>query len=245
MQHPCIGAAILVGAALPQVMQLFASLTVLTRTARGSLDFHFNGDTEHDTESMLWAAQLQLFWDTWGQSFRVVSSHILPGSLSCFLEVCPWNSGLHGCREKPQNTSLTVFLSVTHDILPWRAHTIASFQLPFVSLHAAAPADVQGGVPALVHPKSSFCVCKSQHPLAQVSLFPTGGCRGSAWWGYMCISSCPFEQTSLWTSHFSKVAQLFPCVPSTEHFLKQFYNVRYTDIYLWLFFPLSLSDLSS
>lgn len=61
MQHPCIGAAILVGAALPQVMQLFASLTVLTRTARGSLDFHFNGDTEHDTESTLWAAQLQLF----------------------------------------------------------------------------------------------------------------------------------------------------------------------------------------
>lgn len=121
---------------------------------------------------------------------------------------------------KTQN--LTVFLSVTHDFLPWRAHTIASFQLPFVSLHAAAPADVQGGVPALIHPKSSFCVCKSQHPLAQVSLFPTGGCRGSAWWGYMCISSCPFEQTSLWTSHFSKIAQLFPCAPSTEHFLSSF-----------------------
>ena len=93
--------------------------------------------------------------------------------------------------------NLTVFWSVTHDFLPRRAHTIASFQLPFVSLHAAAPADVQGGVLALMHPKSSFCVCKSQHPRAQVSLFPTGGCRGSAWQGHTCISSCPFGQASL------------------------------------------------
>lgn len=220
VQHPCICAAILVGVASPHVMQPFASLAVLTRTARGSPGFHSSGDTEHDTEPMLWAVQLQLFWDTWGQSFRVVSSWILLGSLSSFLEVCPWNSGLHGCREKPENTQSYSILSVTHDFLSWRAHTIASFWLPFVSLHAAAPADVQGGVPALIHPKSSFCVCKSQHPLAQVSLFPTGGCRGSAWWGYMCTSSCPFEQISLWTSHFSQEAQLFPCVPSTELFLK-------------------------
>lgn len=140
---------------------------------------------------------------------------------------CPpsWRSALESLAfmvaEKSLKTqNLTIFLSVTHDFLTWRAHTIASFQLPFVSLHAAAPADVLGGVPALIHPKSSFCVCKSQHPLAQVSLFPTGGCRGSAWWGYMCIISCPFVQTSLSTSHFSKVAQLFPCAPSTEHFSK-------------------------
>lgn len=93
--------------------------------------------------------------------------------------------------------NLTVFWSVTHDFLPWWAHTIAFFQLPFVSLHVAAPADVQGGVLVLMHPKSSFCVCKSQHPRAQVSLFPTGECRGSAWQGHMCTSSCPFGQTSL------------------------------------------------
>lgn len=66
VQHPCVGAAIPVGAALPQAMLLFASLFVLTRTARKSPGSHFDGDTEHDTESALWAVQLQLCWDTWG-----------------------------------------------------------------------------------------------------------------------------------------------------------------------------------
>lgn len=61
---------VLVRVVLPQAMQLFASLSVLTRTARGSPGLHFNCDAEHDTESVPREAQLHMFWDIWGVKFQ-------------------------------------------------------------------------------------------------------------------------------------------------------------------------------
>lgn len=142
------------------------------------------------------------------------------GSLSSFLEVCPWNSGLPGCREKPENMESYSIFKCDSWLFAMKGTYDCLLSTSLCLFACSRTCRCSGRSACTLHPKSSFCVCKSQHPLAQVSLFPSGGCRGSAWWGYMCISSCPFEHTSLWVSHFSKVAQLFPCVPSTEHFLK-------------------------
>lgn len=95
-----------------------------------------------------------------------------------------------------------------------------------------------------MHPKSSFCVCKSQHPRAQVSLFPTGG---------FCLTGpLVYKQLPIWahqslniTFQQSSVASSMCSFHST--FLKvvlQCQIYRCLSQTFW-FFPLVLSDATT
>lgn len=171
------------------------------QTTRGSLDLHFNCDTGRDAESVLWAVELQLCWDIWGESFRVANSRALLGSQSLFLKVIISLLEILiflAAEKKPQNTESDNILRCDSWLFTMKStcYCLLSTSLCLFAC-SRAPADGQGGVLALMHPKSSFCICKSQHPLAQVSVFPAGGHRGSAWQGCMCISNCPFGSLNI------------------------------------------------
>lgn len=149
-----------------------------------------------ESESVVWAVHSCSCFETLRgevSGFSLCQAH---SPLTEVITCHPWNSGLPGNREKLENMQSYSILKSDSWLFTMKGthYCLLSTSLCLFACSRTCRCLGRG---AYMHPKSSFCVCKSQHPHAQVSLFPAGGYRGSAWQGHMCISSCPFGQSSL------------------------------------------------